>query len=88
MKFRLVSLNLSLRRADEQIEFSKLSYFWGQMGAGKSSIARLVDYCLGGTIQLSPALQSEFVSATLTVELERATVSIERARDAADVFAS
>ncbi|CDX54738.1 conserved hypothetical protein [Mesorhizobium plurifarium] len=88
MKFRLVSLDLSLRRADEQIEFSKLSYFWGQMGAGKSSIARLVDYCLGGTIQLSPALQAEFVSATLTVELERATVSIERARDAADVFAS
>lgn len=88
MKFRLISLNLSLRRADEQIEFSKLSYFWGQMGAGKSSIARLVDYCLGGTIQLSPALQAEFVSATLTVELERATVCIERARDAADVFAS
>ncbi|CAI2934348.1 AAA family ATPase [Aminobacter niigataensis] len=88
MKFNLVSLKLSLRRADEQINFSKLSYFWGQMGAGKSSIARLVDYCLGGTIQLSPALQAEFVSATLTLELERATVSIERARDAADVFAS
>lgn len=88
MKFRLVSLDLSLRRADERIGFSKLSYFWGQMGAGKSSIARLIDYCLGGTIQLSPALQAEFVSATLTVELERATVSIERARDAADVFAS
>lgn len=88
MKFNLVSLNLSLRRAHEQIEFSKFSYFWGQMGAGKSSIVRLVDYCLGGTIQLSPALQAEFVSATLTVELERATVSIERARDAADVFAS
>lgn len=88
MKFRLVSLNLSLRGPDEQIEFSKLSYFWGQMGAGKSSIARLVDYCLGGTIQLSPALQAEFVSATLTVELERATVSIERARDASAVFAS
>ncbi|WP_417708242.1 AAA family ATPase [Roseibium aggregatum] len=88
MKFKLVSLNLSLRRADEQIEFSKLSYFWGQMGAGKSSIARLIDYCLGGKIQLSPALQAEFVSATLTVELERATISIERARDAADVLAS
>lgn len=88
MKFNLISLKLSLRRADEQINFSKLSYFWGQMGAGKSSIARLVDYCLGGTIQLSPALQAEFVSATLTLELERATVSIERARDGADVFAS
>jgi len=88
MKFNLASLKLSLRRADELIEFSTLSYFWGQMGAGKSSIARLVDFCLGGVIQLSPALQAEFVSATLTVELERATVTIERARDASDVFAS
>lgn len=88
MKFNLVSLKLSLRRTDEQIDFSKLTYFWGQMGAGKSSIARLIDYCLGGTIQLSPALQAEFVSATLTVELERATLTIERARDAADVYAS
>lgn len=88
MKFKLISLNLALRRADEEINFSKLSYFWGQMGAGKSSIARLIDYCLGGTIQLSPALQAEFVSATLTVELERATLSIERGLDAADVFAT
>ena len=88
MKFNLVSLRLSLRRADEQIDFSKLNYFWGQMGAGKSSIARLVDYCLGGTIQLSPALQAEFVSAALTLELERGKLSIERARDAADAFAS
>lgn len=48
MKFNLVSLKLSLRRADEQIDFSKLTYFWGQKRAGKSSIARLIDYCLGG----------------------------------------
>jgi hypothetical protein len=87
MKFSLVSLKLLLRRGDEQIDFSKLSYFWGQMGAGKSSIARLVDYCLGGSIQLSPALQAEFVSATLTVELERTKLTIERARDASDVLA-
>jgi len=56
MKFNLVSLDLTLRKANERISFSDVTYFWGQMGAGKSSIARLVDYCLGGTIQLSPAL--------------------------------
>ena len=88
MKFVLVSLILDLRRGKETIEFSNVTYFWGQMGAGKSSIARLVDYCLGGTIQLSPALQAEFVSATLTVELDRSTLTIERQRDANNVFAS
>ena len=86
MKFTLVSLVLSLRQADEPITFSGVSYFWGQMGAGKSSIARLVDYCLGGTIQLSPALQSEFLSATLTLELEQSVLTIERQSDSNNVL--
>jgi len=88
VKFNLISLELALRKAEEKIPFSGLTYFWGQMGAGKSSIARLVDYCLGGAIQLSPALQAEFLAATLTLELERSTLTIERQRDANNVFVS
>ena len=86
MKFKLVSLDLNLRKANETISFSDVTYFWGQMGAGKSSIARLIDYCLGGTIQLSPALQAEFLSAKLTVELEKSTLTVERQRDSSNVF--
>lgn len=88
MKFVLKSLVLDLRQGQETLTFADISYFWGQMGAGKSSIAKLIDYCLGGKIQLSPALQAEFVGATLKVELERAVLSIERQRDASNVFAS
>lgn len=88
MKFVLTSLVLDLRRGTETVEFADVTYFWGQMGAGKSSIARLIDYCLGGSIQLSPALQGEFTSAVLTVELERSTLTVERQRDANNVFAS
>ncbi|MGV1803789.1 hypothetical protein ACQZ6A_18145 [Agrobacterium vitis] len=88
MKFNLVSLDLTLRKASEKVSFSDVTYFWGQMGAGKSSIARLVDYCLGGTIQLSPALQAEFLSAKLTVELETSTLTVERQRDASNVLAT
>ena len=87
MKFRLTTLVLSLRRGEVTIPFDEVSYFWGQMGAGKTSIARLVDYCLGGSIQLSPALQSEFVSATLHLSLERADLAIERPRDSDRVIA-
>lgn len=88
MKFTMVSLVLSLRKAEEAIAFSGISYFWGQMGAGKSSIARLVDYCLGGDFQLSPALQAEFLSATLTLELQQSVLTIERQRDSRNVLAS
>ena len=88
MKFRLNSLVLNLRRADVTVDFADVSYFWGQMGAGKTSIVRLVDYCLGDDIQLSPAMQSEFVAATLNLSLARADVAIERLRESDRIIAS
>jgi hypothetical protein len=87
MKFTLRNLTISLKQGDEPIPLAQVSYFFGQMGAGKTSIARLIDYCLGGTLDLSPALQSEFVGATLQVELERGLVNLERQRDSNRVVA-
>ncbi len=81
MKFHINSLVLTLRREVVTIAFDEVNYFWGQMGAGKTSIARLIDYCLAGDIELSPAMQSEFVSVTLSLTLEKATLQIERPRD-------
>jgi hypothetical protein len=81
MKFHINSLVLTLRREAVTIAFDEVNYFWGQMGAGKTSIARLIDYCLAGDIELSPAMQSEFVSVTLSLTLEKATLQIERPRD-------
>src|SRR5215470_11615173 len=59
-----------------------------QMGAGKTSIARLIDYCLGGDIELSPALQGEFVSARLSLSLANGDLTIERPRDSDRVICS
>ncbi|WP_133670221.1 hypothetical protein [Burkholderia pseudomallei] len=88
MKFRLQSLTLALRRDTVKIEFADVSYFWGQMGAGKTSIVRLVDYCLGGNIQLTPAMQNEFEGATLELTLAGGTLLVERPRDADRVIAT
>jgi hypothetical protein len=88
VKFRLNSLVLDLRRSEVTIDFADVSYFWGQMGAGKTSIVRIVDYCLGADIQLSPAMQSEFVAATLNLSLARGDLTIERPRDSDRVIAS
>ena len=41
-----------------------------------------------GDFQLSPALQAEFLSATLTLELEQSVLTIERQRDSRNVLAS
>ena len=82
MEFHLTSLDLAFKKETVAIPLSGVSYFWGQMGAGKTSIARLIDYCLGGWIELSPALQSEFTSATLNLKLQKGDLQLERARDA------
>ncbi len=81
MKFRLNRLELSLKRGNVSIPFEDVNYFWGEMGAGKTSIARLVDYCLGGDIELTPALQKEFVGAKVSISLAIDDLTIERPRE-------
>jgi len=87
LEFKLISLILTFKNEEVTIPLGEISYFWGQMGAGKTSIARLIDYCLGGKIELSPALQNEFVSAALILRLERGPLELERARDSNTVVA-
>lgn len=91
MKLRLQSLELTFKKQRETITFSDFTYFYGQMGAGKSSIARLVDYCFGADLDeegLTPALQQEFIAAELTIELEETVVSLERNAGETKIHAS
>lgn len=87
LEFHLILLELAFKKETVAVPFGEVSYFWGQMGAGKTSIARLIDYCLGGNIELSPALQNEFVSATLRLRLAKGELELERARETNTVIA-
>jgi|GEM_PF-27755 len=90
MNLRFVDLVIAFKKENEQIEFKDFNYFYGQMGAGKSTIARLVDYCLGGELgkdEMTPALQSEFVSASLSLEVENHSLVLERNANSAQVRA-
>lgn len=81
MRVRLSELRLSFKKGTELIRFADFSYFYGQMGAGKSTIPRLVDFCLGGNLgesEMTPALQNEFVSASLKLEIDETLVDLRR----------
>jgi hypothetical protein len=80
MRLELEKLVLEFRQSTEIIEFPRVSYFYGKIGSGKSSIARLVDYCLGGHIELTPALQKEFVAATLDLKVNNIALTLRRDR--------
>jgi hypothetical protein len=86
MEFRV--LTLFLRKAEVSLNLPDFSYFYGPIGSGKSSIGRLIDFCLGATTDWTPALQQEFVAARLDLLLNDMPVSLGRERDSNRVIAS
>ena len=81
MKIQLKRLRLEFRKATEAIEFPQVSYFFGPIGSGKSSIARLIDFCFGAEVEWTPVLQQELVTASLELTLSDTSVTIHRTRD-------
>jgi uncharacterized protein YydD (DUF2326 family) len=82
MNIHLIQLIILTRRTTEQINFSEVvTFLHGPVSTGKSTVARLVDYCLGGDLERTPALQQEFISAELAIVLGNYNCTIERAAD-------
>ena len=80
MKLRLQRMKLTFRKSVEEIEFSpQVTFIHGPVSTGKSTIARLIDFCFAGDIETTPALRQEFVSATLALRVGSSEVEIERA---------
>lgn len=79
MNLRLLELRVTTRRTVETFLFSQqVTFLYGPLGAGKSSVARLIDYCLGGRLERTPAIQLEFVGARLRLEIGSSVVQLER----------
>ena len=80
MNIRLKELNVFTKKSAEIVPFHNFNYFYGQMGAGKSSIARLIDYCFAGRLDFTPALQSEFVAAAIYLTINDIDLTLHRQR--------
>lgn len=82
MKVRLRYMDVIARRTTERIEFAEtITFIHGPVSTGKSTVARLIDYCFGGNLERTPAIQQEFVAVQLAVELGNHSCTIERAAD-------
>jgi hypothetical protein len=79
LNIKLKLLNIQFRQTLQRIDLSShISFFHGQISTGKSSIARLVDYCLGGSLQSTHALNQELVSLQLNLQIGENDVLLER----------
>lgn len=88
MRLTLKKLHLSLHKLTVRIELPRVIYFFGPIGSGKSSIGRLIDFCLGGKYAWTPALQSEMVAAALEMSINEVPVTLHRDRDSSNVTAA
>ena len=79
MNIRLNRLLVRTRRTIEEICFSEtVTFLYGPVGTGKSTVARLIDYCFGGDLERTPAIQQEFVSVVLGARLGEYECTLER----------
>ena len=88
MRLRLKKLHLDLRKSIERIDLQGTVYFYGPIGSGKSSIGRLIYYCLGGSYEWTPALQAEMVSAALELSINDVPLTLHRDKGSNQVVAT
>lgn len=83
MKMTFDQLRLHCRQSIEVVSFGeRLSFFYGEMSSGKSSIAELIDYCLGGSLVRTPAITSELISVELAGTVGDTRILIHRSLQA------
>ena len=79
MNIRLTHLVVRTRQTTEELRFSEtVTFLYGPVGTGKSTVARLIDYCFGGDLEWTPAIQQEFVSVVLRARLGEYECTLER----------
>ncbi|MBA7564763.1 hypothetical protein ES708_06431 [subsurface metagenome] len=82
MRIQLRDLTVRTRRTNEKIHFSEIvTFIHGPVSTGKSTIVRLIDYCLGGDMEWTPAVQQEFVAADLSLHLGKYGCTLERSAE-------
>lgn len=79
MRIRIHALQISAKQSTEIVDLdSDVVFVHGPVSRGKSTTARLIDYCLGGNLGWTPALRSEFLGAQLSTTVGKFQVDFER----------
>lgn len=86
MYFKFESLLLQTRKERISIDLShQISFFHGQIGSGKSSLVRLIDFMLGGNLEFTPAIKQELIASTLNLNIGANSVVLERQVDSTNI---
>ncbi len=86
MHINFYSLNLNCKKSQETIDLShQVIFFHGKVSSGKSSIARLINFCLGGNLERTIAIQKEVISVSLELAVGNYKVLLERNAESSSI---
>lgn len=89
MEITITNLTVRCRKENFVVNFAEsITYFYGKMGAGKSTILRLIDFCLGNELVETPALQQEFIGSDLNLFINGKYVLLSRDKGSNQVNAT
>jgi hypothetical protein len=79
MNLKIDKLQLLCKESEEEVLFGEhISFFHGEMGAGKSTIVEMINFCLGGKLVNTPAVSSEVISVRLFLTVGKTELLLER----------
>jgi hypothetical protein len=81
MKIRIRRLTVDCLMEHEPVDFQPFTYLHGPIGAGKTTVAKLIDFCLGGRFAPTPVLQPIWVGASLDLSINDRDLVLVRKRD-------
>ena len=87
MKIRIRRLTVDCLTEHEPVDFKPFTYLHGPIGAGKTTIAKLIDFCLGGRFAPTPVLQPIWVGASLDLSINDRDLVLVRKRDSNQIRA-
>jgi predicted nuclease with TOPRIM domain len=86
MHINFYTLILNCRKSVEVIDLNNhVLFFHGKVSSGKSSIARLINFCLGGSLERTIAIQKEVISVSLELAIGVYKVLLERNADSSSI---
>lgn len=79
MQINFITLSIQCKDSKEVLDLNhQVLFFHGKVGSGKSSIARLIGFCLGGSLERTSAIKQEVVSVSLELNIGEYLVLLER----------
>ena len=87
MNIKILELKIHSGSGTISFQFnSHITYIYGNIGVGKTTLLSLIEYCFGGDLVDTPAIRDQFASAEVYIEINSKIFMLRREYLSAQIF--